>query len=92
MSDEPGYKSVVLRQPCADCPHGPCLYHVRPERSLRAADEVGLFDDDVLVASIECGDEVLTPKGDVMVCADDLGTVFSRRGASADITSIFTEE
>lgn len=36
VSDEPGYTSVVLRQPCADecddCPHGPYLYHVRPER------------------------------------------------------------
>jgi hypothetical protein len=35
VSEERGYTRVVLRQPCAegceDCPHGPYLYHVRPE-------------------------------------------------------------
>jgi hypothetical protein len=35
VSGERGYTQVILRQPCADgcadCPHGPDLYHVRPE-------------------------------------------------------------
>ena len=37
ISEERGYTRVVLRQPCAEgceeCPHGPYLYHVRPEHS-----------------------------------------------------------
>ena len=62
------------------------------ERSLRDADAAGQFGDDVLVVAIERGNEVLTPKGNVTVHAGDLVTVFSRQGASNEITRIFTGE
>lgn len=60
------------------------------DRSLRGADEAGLFGDDVLVVAIERDGEVLTPKGDATVRAGDLVTVFSRRGATPEITGAFT--
>lgn len=52
------------------------------EQTLKEANAAGLLDPNVLVIGIERGEETLTPRGDTRVRADDLVTVFSRRGIS----------
>lgn len=58
-------------------------------RTLKEANAEGLLDPRVLVISIERGEETLTPRGDTSVKADDLVTVFSRRGIDQGTLSAF---
>lgn len=58
-------------------------------RTLKEANAEGLLDPSVLVIAIERGEETLTPRGDTSVEADDLVTVFSRRGIGKDTLAAF---
>ncbi|WP_135826800.1 Lrp/AsnC family transcriptional regulator [Halorussus ruber] len=57
--------------------------------TLESANESGLIDDDSLVISIERGDSVLTPKGDTVIEAGDVVTVFAPESVSEQITEAF---
>ena len=61
-------------------------------RTLREANDDGLIGADVLVVAIERENEILTPKGDTVIQADDLATVFSRDGVSDELLALFTDE
>jgi trk system potassium uptake protein TrkA len=62
------------------------------EMSLVEADEAGLIDEGMLVVAIQRGEEILTPRGETVVSAGDVVTVFSREGFSEDVTALFTGE
>jgi len=59
--------------------------------TLRAANEAGLVDDDLLVIAIEREDQVLTPKGNTELRAGDLVSVFSRDGVADETLGVFRE-
>lgn len=48
--------------------------------SLVEADSEGVLGDDVLVVAVERGENMLTPKGDTVIRAGDVVTIFSRNG------------
>ncbi|MFB6082369.1 MAG: TrkA family potassium uptake protein [Halanaeroarchaeum sp.] len=58
-------------------------------RDLEEAASQGLLAHDVLVVALEREDEVLTPRGNTVVQAGDLVTVFSKRGAVPQVTDPF---
>lgn len=60
------------------------------ERTLQEADSAGLLGNDVLVVAIERGEEVLTPRGDTVIHAGDLLTVFSKDGVTGEVMHTFT--
>jgi len=49
--------------------------------SLGEANEEGVFGEEVLVVSVERGEEILAPRGDTELRPDDLVTLFCRDGA-----------
>lgn len=59
--------------------------------TLREANQQGVIDAEDLVISIERDDEMLTPKGDTRVRADDVVTLFSRTGIDDDAIAAFDE-
>jgi DNA-binding Lrp family transcriptional regulator len=60
--------------------------------TLESANESGLIDDESLVISIERGDAVLTPKGDTVIEAGDVVTVFAPESVSDRIVAAFETE
>lgn len=58
-------------------------------RTLGEANEEGLLEPDVLLVSIERGDEMLTPRGDTRITSDDLVTLFCRNGVTDRILNSF---
>ncbi|WP_135662728.1 potassium channel family protein [Halorhabdus rudnickae] len=60
------------------------------ETTLQKADSAGLLGTDVLVVAIERGEEVLTPRGDTVIHAGDLLTVFSKEGVTGEVMYTFT--
>ncbi|MFC4550683.1 MULTISPECIES: Lrp/AsnC family transcriptional regulator [Halorussus] len=60
-------------------------------KTLKEANDSGILDDETLVISIERGDEILTPKGDTLVEAGDVITLFSPEALSdATVTAFET--
>ena len=59
--------------------------------TLRAANEKGLLDDDLLVIAIEREDQIITPKGNTEIRAGDLVSVFSRDGVAESTLDVFEE-
>jgi trk system potassium uptake protein TrkA len=59
------------------------------EKTIIEADEENLIGEDVLVVAIERGDEVITPKGNTVIHAGDLVTVFSREGVTQRVVNEF---
>src|SRR6056297_652807 len=57
--------------------------------TLEAANESGIIDDDSLVISIERGDAVLTPKGDTVIEAGDVVTLFAPETVSTETVEAF---
>lgn len=51
----------------------------------------GILDDDALVVAIERGDQVITPRGDSVVEAGDVVSIFSKDGIPSDSIRAFTE-
>ncbi|ELZ68584.1 TrkA domain-containing protein [Haloferax prahovense DSM 18310] len=60
------------------------------EKTLQEADSAGLLGNDVLVVAIERGEEVLTPRGETVIHAGDLLTVFSKEGVTGEVMHTFT--
>ncbi|MFB6163228.1 MAG: TrkA family potassium uptake protein [Halococcoides sp.] len=60
------------------------------EMTIEEANEAGLLDEDILVVAVERNDEVLTPRGETVIHAGDLVTVFSRIGATEAVIEEFT--
>jgi trk system potassium uptake protein TrkA len=60
-------------------------------RTLGEADAEGLFAGEVLVVAIERDGEgaPITPRGNTRIEAGDLLTVYSRDGATPDVTDVF---
>lgn len=58
--------------------------------TLRDAKQEGLFNDDVLVISIERDDAILTPQGDTIIEAGDIVTVLSRHGIDDKLETTFS--
>lgn len=58
--------------------------------SLQEAGDQGLLTKDVLVVTIERGEQTITPKGETTIEADDYVTVLSRTGLSDEILTVFT--
>lgn len=58
-------------------------------RTIRAAAEAGTLSDDVLVVSIERGDAMVTPKGDVAFQQGDIVTLLFREGLSSSVLDEF---
>ncbi|WP_338739207.1 TrkA family potassium uptake protein [Haloplanus salilacus] len=65
-------------------------------KTLREANEAGLIGGQTLIVAVERDGETdpITPRGDTRIEAGDLLTVYSGKGATADVTDIFghTEE
>lgn len=59
------------------------------EKTLQEADAARLLGDDILVVAIERGEEVLTPRGDTVIHAGDLLTVFSKDGVTGEVMQTF---
>lgn len=59
------------------------------DKTLRAADEADLIGEEVLIVAIERSGSVITPKGDTVIEAGDLVTVFSRDGITEALVEIF---
>jgi trk system potassium uptake protein TrkA len=59
--------------------------------TLAEADAAGHFPGDLLVVAIERGPdgEILTPRGETVLEAGDVVTVFSAKGATPDVTDVF---
>ncbi|MFC7081451.1 Lrp/AsnC family transcriptional regulator [Halorussus caseinilyticus] len=57
--------------------------------TLEAANDSGILDDDSLVISIERGDAVLTPKGDTVIEAGDVVTLFAPETVSSETVEAF---
>lgn len=53
-------------------------------RSIEAAVQAGVLDEDTLIIGIERDDRELTPHGDTVVTADDIVTVLSRNADGTD--------
>lgn len=60
--------------------------------TLEEANESGIIDDDSLVISIERGDAVLTPKGDTVIEAGDVVTLFAPESVSEGTVDAFETE
>lgn len=60
--------------------------------SLEEANSHGLVGEDVLVVAIERDGEIITPRGQTTIEADDLLTVFSQRGRADELVRSFTDE
>ncbi|WP_435180238.1 winged helix-turn-helix transcriptional regulator [Halorussus sp. AFM4] len=60
--------------------------------TLEAANESGIISDESLVVSIERGDAVLTPKGDTVVEAGDVVTLFAPESVSDETVAAFEAE
>lgn len=58
-------------------------------RTLSEATEADLIGQNVLVVSVERGDEILTPRGDTRIRPDDLVTLFCRTGVDDRTLRIF---
>lgn len=51
------------------------------DTTIEDASAAGLIGEDILVIAIERDDEILTPKGDTEIQADDVVTLFARHGS-----------
>lgn len=60
--------------------------------TLEEANTDGLLGDDVLVVAIERDGEIITPRGETTIRADDLITVFSQRGRADELVRSFSDE
>lgn len=60
--------------------------------TLEAANSNGLVGEDVLVVAIERDGEIITPRGQTTIEADDLLTVFSQRGRADELVGAFSDE
>jgi len=60
-------------------------------RTLSEADEAGLLGQDTLIVAIERNGSgpPITPRGDTTIEEDDLLTVYSRTGATPEVTDVF---
>ncbi|ELZ91521.1 Trk potassium uptake system protein [Haloferax mucosum ATCC BAA-1512] len=60
-------------------------------RTIQEAAQDGLLDGDTLIVAIEReeSDGPVTPRGDTVIGADDLLTVYSAKGATPDVTDVF---
>lgn len=59
--------------------------------TLKEADDEGLFGGDLLVVAIEreATGELVTPRGETVLEAGDMATVYSARGATPEVTDVF---
>lgn len=60
--------------------------------TLQEANSHGLVGEDVLVVAIERDGEIITPRGQTIIKADDLLTVFSQRGREDELVRSFSDE
>ncbi|ADQ68886.1 transcriptional regulator, AsnC family protein [Halogeometricum borinquense DSM 11551] len=60
--------------------------------TLSEANEQGLVEPEVLVVSVERDEEILTPRGDTEIRADDLVTLFARGDIPEKTIAAFTDD
>ena len=61
-------------------------------RTIQEAAAAGVISDESLIVAVERDDEVLTPKGNTRIRADDVVTVFSRSGETDDVVEVAAGE
>ncbi len=60
------------------------------EKNLETAKNKNLIGEGTIVLAIDRDGDLITPKGDTELSKGDLVTVFSQKGATKDITKVFT--